>query len=46
MDASNFREFIKDSDNPREEIHGWQRLAEAKPVISTSIQKKRGKVVL
>jgi hypothetical protein len=42
MDKSNFAEFIRDSDNKDAELHGWQRLVEAKLVIPTSIQKKMG----
>lgn len=39
MDKDNFAEFIKDSDNPGEEIHGWQLMpmpsAEAAEAIAT-----------
>jgi hypothetical protein len=28
MDITNFTEFIKESDNPSSEIHGWKRLIE------------------
>jgi hypothetical protein len=28
MDVTNFQDFIKDSDDPKNEIHGWQLLVE------------------